>query len=953
MKITFLLTWADAMGGTERAVYTQAEHLAGRHEVEVLSVFRTRTERFFQIDPRVRVRYLVDSTGSVPRPVRPSALDDEQCRALAGSASRLVQPAWESAFHRLADVEVERALRELDTDVLVSTSPALMAVTTTLAPPGVVTVHQEHRPSHLRGATGEPLFQFAPRLDALVVLTERTRAWFAESLRGYGPHLSVIANALPAGYRPKSSRTTRIVTIAGRVVPDKQVDHAIRAFATVADKHPDWVLRVLGEGRHLPDLRRLAEGLRLHDHVQFIGSSAAMAQEWAKSSIALLTSKDGEALPLVLLEAFAAGVPAISYDCQTGPAEIITDGVDGFLVGPGDVDGLAAAMLRLIEDEPLRHAFGAAALRAAQAYQIDRIMAQWEELYQGLLRERGDPARLTAKADRVAAWTAGTGGSGFAPTAPRPERPLAAPDARAAERAIAARVDGLVRSAGRLSVVSDVLTPHEAAEANLRLTAEALERAGVAYWLVRDHGVRARLAVPAGQRAAVLAAMADAFGDEPVYAEIISPAGAVADVTLAALAGSAGATATAGGLRVYRPVVTSSRTLRYGAAYGCDIELWRESADGQALLPLRRTLVGDSVPIAATRHPARIRVGDREYPTFEVLTRTLVADVAFPVDAVYTWVDGGDPVWQAKKAELLQRLGRPPAAAAAADARFRSRDELRYSLRSLSMFAPWVRHIWLVTDEQTPPWLDTDHPKVTVVSHKEIFGDRGALPTFNSHAIETQLHHIDGLAEHFLYLNDDVFLGRPLHPSAFFAPNGVAYHFLSPTAVPPTPVGADDDFNFAAGKNNRALVEAAFGRTLTRAFLHTPHPLRVSVLSEIEQRFPAEVARTAASQLRSPTDIAVPSSLHHYYGYFTGRCAPGALRVSYVDLGDVTQHPKLTQILTTRGFDAFCLNDTHHGSVSGDELARVTRAFLDSYFPVASEFERGSARNRAAARGSA
>jgi glycosyltransferase involved in cell wall biosynthesis len=949
MKITFLLTRADAMGGTERAIYTQAEFLAHTHQVEVLSIFRTSAERFFEVDPRITVRYLVDSTGAVPRPARESTLTDAQCAQLAAADGRFILPRWESAFNRLADIELERALRQIDADVLVATTPALMAAITTLAPPHIVTVHQEHRPSQLRGPTGEPLFQFAPRLDALVVLTERTREWFQDSLGDFSPHLQVIGNAMPVGYRPRSSLTNRVVTIAGRVVSDKQVDHAIRAFATVAEAHPDWVLRVLGDGVQLAELRRLAESLGLHDNVQFLGSTPHMAREWSKSSIALLTSKDGEALPLVLIEAFAAGVPAVSYDCQTGPAEIITEGENGYIIGPGDVAGLSDAIIRLIEDEPMRQRFGAAAFKASEGYDLALVMSQWEELYQRLLAERDNPDRQARKVDRMSAWVAATGGSGFAPAAPRPDRPLFAPTARSIERGIQERNENLVRSAGRLSIESDDMSPHDAARMNLELVTAALDERGIRYWVIRDPGVRIRVGISVADRAETMTALAEAFAEKPVYAEIITLGAALSGVTLATMLGATDPGAV-GGLRVFQPVVTTSRTLRYGPAYGCDVEFWRPAATEGDVQPLRRTVIGDVVPAKVAAAKAVTRIGGREHPTLEAFGHTLVSDVTFPIDVVYTWVDGDDPAWQAKKAAVLEQLGVPPVEAAAGDARFRSRDELRYSLRSIAMFAPWVRKIWLVTDDQTPDWLDVEHPDVTVVSHKEIFGDRGTLPTFNSHAIETQLHHVDGLAEHFLYFNDDVFLGRPLQPSMFFAPNGTANFFMSPTAVPLTTVADEDDFNFAAGKNNRALVEAAFGRTITHAFLHTPHPLRVSVLNDIEERFADAVENTARNQLRSPTDIAVPSSLHHYVGYFTERSVRASLRSIYVDVGNAAQHPALTQILTTRGYDVFCLNDTHHGAVSASERAQVIRAFMESYFPVPCEYERGTPRNRAARR---
>ena len=83
-------------------------------------------------------------------------------------------------------------------------------------------------------------------------------------------------------------------------------------------------------------------------------------------------------------------------------------------------------------------------------------------------------------------------------------------------------------------------------------------------------------------------------------------------------------------------------------------------------------------------------------------------------------------------------------------------EELRYSLRSIWQFAPWVRHIFVVTNGQIPHWLNIDHPKLTLISHEQIFTNLSHLPTFSSPAIESHLHHIPGLSQKFIYFNDDV-----------------------------------------------------------------------------------------------------------------------------------------------------------------------------------------------------
>ena len=103
------------------------------------------------------------------------------------------------------------------------------------------------------------------------------------------------------------------------------------------------------------------------------------------------------------------------------------------------------------------------------------------------------------------------------------------------------------------------------------------------------------------------------------------------------------------------------------------------------------------------------------------------------------------------------------------EARFRQIDELKYALRSVYMFAPWIRRIFIATDSPAPAWL-ADHPSVTIVRSEEFFADPSVLPTHNSQAVECQLHHIEGLSEHFLYSNDDMFFGRAGGPGHVLHP---------------------------------------------------------------------------------------------------------------------------------------------------------------------------------------
>lgn len=109
--------------------------------------------------------------------------------------------------------------------------------------------------------------------------------------------------------------------------------------------------------------------------------------------------------------------------------------------------------------------------------------------------------------------------------------------------------------------------------------------------------------------------------------------------------------------------------------------------------------------------------------------------------------------------------------------RFEDNNELKYSLRSVEKYAPWIRNVYIVTNGQVPNWLNTSHPRIKLVNHSDIFEDKSHLPTFSSNAIESNLHRIKGLSEKFLYFNDDVLLGREIYLDDFYTESrGFKFH---------------------------------------------------------------------------------------------------------------------------------------------------------------------------------
>ena len=134
-----------------------------------------------------------------------------------------------------------------------------------------------------------------------------------------------------------------------------------------------------------------------------------------------------------------------------------------------------------------------------------------------------------------------------------------------------------------------------------------------------------------------------------------------------------------------------------------------------------------------------------------------------PIDFVIIWVDGNDPEWQKEKAQYDESK----ITVANSEVRYRDWDNLQYWFRGVEKFAPWVNKIHFVTWGHIPSWLDTTNTKLNIVNHKDYIPEK-YLPTFSSHTIELNLHRIEGLAEQFVYFNDDTFLTAPVKPEDFF-----------------------------------------------------------------------------------------------------------------------------------------------------------------------------------------
>lgn len=501
--------------------------------------------------------------------------------------------------------------------------------------------------------------------------------------------------------------------------------------------------------------------------------------------------------------------------------------------------------------------------------------------------------------------------------------------------------DDIVQRKGVYTLLNGHLTPQQSMIEDLLAVADALDAAAIEYLLIRGEHDRPVIVVDRSLRKRVQAALATAFADEPFYGvplkarlSSVKPAGDPRLLSDGLLSGSRKAEV----FRLYRPRIEPLGRLRYGLETALQLELWR-FGDEEITAPVENVLMRTYMPRSEAVETTVERYG-RTWRTLEHMFGALASDVTFDIDLVFSWVDGSSEEFQRARAKRMQSY--VVGDGDDSDARFRQINELKYALRSVHTFAPWVRRIFIATDSPAPEWL-VDHPKVTIVRSEEFFADLDALPTHNSMAVESQLHRIEGLSEHFLYSNDDMFLGRPISPELFFSPGGISKFVEATTRIG---LGANDPSRSGfenAARVNRRLLHECFGRVTARHLEHCAAPLRRSVMAEMEQEFAEAFHATSHSAFRAADNISVTNSFYHYYALMTGRAVQQSqAKVRYIETTLKQSLGQMDRLLKRRDQDMFCLNDGSRPEISVEERTTAVIDFLERYFPFPAPWERQS-----------
>jgi hypothetical protein len=324
-----------------------------------------------------------------------------------------------------------------------------------------------------------------------------------------------------------------------------------------------------------------------------------------------------------------------------------------------------------------------------------------------------------------------------------------------------------------------------------------------------------------------------------------------------------------------------------------------------------------------------------------------------PVDIVYLWVNGSDTAWRSKRQAARQQLNaqarQQMAAYSDVEGRFRDNDELRYSLRALERFFPEHGHVYLVTDGQVPAWLRS-HPKLSIVDHRDLMPAH-ALPTFDSSHIESYIHRIPGLSEHYFYFNDDVFFGAPVDLADWFWEGGVYAGWSDELPVSAGPLHKQFNALENACRLSIAWLDAhpssAFQpqyRHTYQTFAHSPRAMRRSMLFALEALAPELFSLVRSTVFRAWDKPTIVSDFVMRWALAHGQARMRDYAHVYVSTGDAPQASGIHRVIRDFGdLHFFCLNDTLDNALAHDIRLHQLRVALQGLFGFASRYERQDA----------
>lgn len=320
------------------------------------------------------------------------------------------------------------------------------------------------------------------------------------------------------------------------------------------------------------------------------------------------------------------------------------------------------------------------------------------------------------------------------------------------------------------------------------------------------------------------------------------------------------------------------------------------------------------------------------------------------IDMVYLWCDGNDTAFKERKQQYLklEDNSEQENIEVVGDVRFYDNEELKYSLRSLEMYASWINHVYIVTDRQVPNWLNVEYEKVTVVDHSEIMPQE-CIPCFNSTVIEYFLPFIPNLSEKFLYGNDDTFFGNETKPEDFFVGDKPIVRVKKSRRKKLSYNPEKKYTYYGTVLNSLEILAKAYGKSLPYELHHNIDAYSKSMFLSTLEKFKDSLNKCVKNRFRKFNDIQ--RILFNLDMVYTGKAElkivsdpkPWRLRldclkkVKWESYCDADNAPKIYTRIAKYKPKLFCINSSADATL---EEKMKTKQFMESLFPQPSKFEK-------------
>lgn len=384
MKITYILNGMFNSAGMERVVSNKAQFLTSRgHRITIITANQAGKPYFYRVpDSVIKIDFGLDSFEYDGKPI------------VVKVFSFLKK---EKAFKK----KLGKFLKDFPQDVVVTLEDKFIPMLVQLAPEGTVLVAENHFNQFAFKQLGKSVnrnfvqrivyglrskyvqYCYHGRLDAYVLLTHEDYEYRSGNKR----NVYVIPNSTMYDKSKVAALNNKVVMTVGRLTYQKGYERLLESWSLVHKVYPEWSLQLYGDGEDRLKLIELCKKYCIDNSVVFFSPTPQIQERLLDASIYVMTSRF-EGLPMTLIEAMSLGLPLVSFDCKTGPKDVIKNGYNGFLIHEGDIKSLAEYLMKLMKDEDLRLKMGHNSKIEGEKYSHEHIAELWENLFNNLIARK-------------------------------------------------------------------------------------------------------------------------------------------------------------------------------------------------------------------------------------------------------------------------------------------------------------------------------------------------------------------------------------------------------------------------------------------------------------------------------------------------------------------------------------------------------------------------------------